>query len=525
MTWGIAAGATLTPEPFTYTYDARGQLATATGAAGYDASFAYTAAGRLDRARVQAPGAPSVVARDVRYDYGLDGDPETPDALYASDGWLWLGLDHDLAGNTTARTGSAPATSVHDGFDQIRSVATAAGREAYWYDGDRQRVGVAVYDPQGALVRVRWNIGATEVWYRPGGAVDKTIAHVAHAGPVARIENRTRHELVFTDLHGHTLAVLDSAGALLAGFVYGPFGETLRTVGSTTELAEVNRRFNGEELDTTGLYYYGYRYYDPLTLTWTQADPLYRVAPDLAYAQPRRALAYTFSLNNPLRYTDPNGLENDEEGQVCVPDPVEEEPTSTSVEEYRDFWDDYLRVDSDEVAPAAAAPDPEPTPQPKGDLGPVSAEGLGTVLYYDICRSSAYARTDDDGAEFGVRDQCGGPWLFRGEVEGGTMPSASFSTIGFTAVDKPGLLIDIHGPKISLSPLDLSALLVSGELTIKPGGEELAEFELGWGCAFPLGWDTGPIVRTPGPLVFGVNLKIFSASTTPSTERPWDRHH
>ncbi len=58
-----------------------------------------------------------------------------------------------------------------------------------------------------------------------------------------------------------------------------------------------------------GLTYYGVRYYDRFALVWTQNDPLYRFAPDLANA-PRHANLYTFSLNNPLRYLDPDGRDN-----------------------------------------------------------------------------------------------------------------------------------------------------------------------------------------------------------------------
>jgi RHS repeat-associated protein len=68
---------------------------------------------------------------------------------------------------------------------------------------------------------------------------------------------------------------------------------------------------NGKEHDQlTSLSYYGYRFYDRLTLSWTQADPLYRFVPDLAWDEPRRANLYSFSLNNPLRYYDPDGRDS-----------------------------------------------------------------------------------------------------------------------------------------------------------------------------------------------------------------------
>jgi RHS repeat-associated protein len=68
------------------------------------------------------------------------------------------------------------------------------------------------------------------------------------------------------------------------------------------------RQFNGKENDAlTSLRYYGYRYYDPLTLRWNSADPLHRFAPDLDVATPQAMNLYSFSLNNPARYLDPDG--------------------------------------------------------------------------------------------------------------------------------------------------------------------------------------------------------------------------
>ena len=93
------------------------------------------------------------------------------------------------------------------------------------------------------------------------------------------------------------------------------FGEILAESGNTDDFL---RRFNGkEQSQLSDLSYYGYRYFDPFSLTWTQADPLYRFAPDLAYDQPRRMNLYSFSLNNPLRYVDPDG----KNPAICLEDP------------------------------------------------------------------------------------------------------------------------------------------------------------------------------------------------------------
>lgn len=106
---------------------------------------------------------------------------------------------------------------------------------------------------------------------------------------------------------GNLLAAFTpDASALSTAFVYGPFGEILAESGDSDSYIH---RFNGKEQDElTDLSYYGYRYFDPYSLNWTQADPLYRFAPDLAWDQPRRMNLYAFSLNNPLRYVDPDGM-------------------------------------------------------------------------------------------------------------------------------------------------------------------------------------------------------------------------
>jgi RHS repeat-associated protein len=71
-----------------------------------------------------------------------------------------------------------------------------------------------------------------------------------------------------------------------------------------------DHRYQAKARDTfSGLSYFGHRYYDPLTLSWTQADPLYRFAPDLAWAEPRRMAPYTYVLNNPMSFVDPDGLD------------------------------------------------------------------------------------------------------------------------------------------------------------------------------------------------------------------------
>jgi RHS repeat-associated protein len=143
--------------------------------------------------------------------------------------------------------------------------------------------------------------------------------------PVARIQNRNdRTEHQFHGLGSSTLAAVESgvgiveagdptppaSGTINAAFMYSPWGELIETVGS--EIATHPRLLNDKYHDaSSGLAYYGIRYYDQVSMMWTQQDPLYHVAPDFAGDDPRRANLYAFSLQNPNSYVDPDGLDSE----------------------------------------------------------------------------------------------------------------------------------------------------------------------------------------------------------------------
>jgi RHS repeat-associated protein len=116
---------------------------------------------------------------------------------------------------------------------------------------------------------------------------------------------------MFHGLASHTLAAVSSTGVTNAAFSYTPFGEVVEAVdaGGMLGADSHSRRFNDKyHDDLSKLVYYGARYYDPIAIAWSQADPLFRHKPELADADSRKANLYSFSLHNPLRYHDPDGL-------------------------------------------------------------------------------------------------------------------------------------------------------------------------------------------------------------------------
>ncbi|MFZ1705325.1 MAG: RHS repeat-associated core domain-containing protein, partial [Saprospiraceae bacterium] len=85
--------------------------------------------------------------------------------------------------------------------------------------------------------------------------------------------------------------------------LYLPFGEAManqKIAGWATPYT-----FTGKEQDAaTGLHYFGARYLDTRLSIWFGVDPLVIKFP---HESP-----YTYVSNNPIRYTDPTGMEKDD---------------------------------------------------------------------------------------------------------------------------------------------------------------------------------------------------------------------
>ncbi len=84
------------------------------------------------------------------------------------------------------------------------------------------------------------------------------------------------------DGNGNVSEYLGSNAAVAAHFEYDPFGNTVVATGMP-EL--FTYRFSTKPLDVeTGFYYYGYRYYDPITGRWPSRDPIEEVGGVNLYA-------------------------------------------------------------------------------------------------------------------------------------------------------------------------------------------------------------------------------------------------
>lgn len=119
------------------------------------------------------------------------------------------------------------------------------------------------------------------------------------AGQPSGIEaDQLRYSL--DDHLGSSTLELDRHGSLISREHYYPFGGTAwHAARSSIEVDYKTLRYCGKELDASGLYYYGARYYAPWLQRWVSADP----AGDVDGLN-----LYGFVANNPMTFTDDQGL-------------------------------------------------------------------------------------------------------------------------------------------------------------------------------------------------------------------------
>ncbi|MGF7479901.1 RHS repeat-associated core domain-containing protein [Providencia sp. SP181] len=133
------------------------------------------------------------------------------------------------------------------------------------------------------------------------GGEDNVQVHVLHwedNAPDGIKNNLWRYSFDFWAGNGGL--ELDEEGRILSQEEFYPYGGTAVWLASNQVEADYKiRRYSGKERDKTGLYYYGYRYYQPWVGRWLSADPLGTVD-GLNF--------YRMSRNNPINYHDPNGL-------------------------------------------------------------------------------------------------------------------------------------------------------------------------------------------------------------------------
>jgi RHS repeat-associated protein len=103
------------------------------------------------------------------------------------------------------------------------------------------------------------------------------------------------------DGNGNISEYLAADGSTAAHYEYDPFGNIVKeSYASGYNASSFNYKFSTKPLDqATGLYYYGYRYYDPKTGRWPSRDPI---------GEEGGINLYGFVGNDAIRFADILGL-------------------------------------------------------------------------------------------------------------------------------------------------------------------------------------------------------------------------
>ncbi|WP_060507088.1 RHS repeat-associated core domain-containing protein [Pseudomonas sp. NBRC 111124] len=327
-----------------YTYDSLYQLVKATGremansrwhechspvpASGFDSSthtnytrtYDYDSAGNLLRMRHSAGATGNGYTTDItlsdRSNRGvlstLTEDPAAVDLLFTPAGQqrtLQPGqqLNWTLRGELSS-------------FEPLTRVDATNDGEYYRYDAQGQRslkitrqqlkdtrqTRQVIY-LQGLELRHRLNGDDLEEALQVIGMTATGAAHVrALHWKSGRPENIDNDQLRYSYplLNGSSGLELDGAGKVISFEEYYPYGGTAMFMARSQVEADYKVfKYSGKERDTTGLYYYGFRYYQPWLGRWLSADPA---------ASIDGLNLFRFCRNNPSTLTDNEGLQGED---------------------------------------------------------------------------------------------------------------------------------------------------------------------------------------------------------------------
>ena len=285
-----------------YTYDTLYQLVSATGremaSAGqqrsslpdispfdkasytnYTRNYIYDRAGNMTQIRHSAPATNNNYTTDITVSQRsnravlktLADTPEKAEALFTPGGQ-----------QTQLQPGQTLSWTARGELQQVTPVVrngAAGDRESYRYDAGSQRILKTTVQKTGNSSQTQ------QVIYLPGLELyrGKENYQVICAGVAGRAQVRLLHwqdgkkdhqRFSYDNLIGSSGLETDGDGNLLSQEEYYPFGGTAVLVaGTDSGIDYKTHRYSGKERDATGLYYYGYRYYQPWAGRWLSSDP------------------------------------------------------------------------------------------------------------------------------------------------------------------------------------------------------------------------------------------------------------
>jgi RHS repeat-associated protein len=284
---------------------------------------------------------------------------------------------YDAAGNMTCRASSSSSTCAgtqtgaqlgynNEGELQAWQNAPSSPTSAssFLYDGQGQRVEQVV--TQSGTTTSTVYVGDAEEMSTTGGTTTTTAYYYAGGKRIGLSVNGTTSYLASDGL-GSSTVTLSSTGSATAAQLFTPYGSVLYSSGTMP----TPYGFTGQRSDaTSGLDYYGSRYYDPVAGQFAQADS---VMPGGGY-EPWDLSRYAYVGGNPVARVDPTGHSNQTGpgGAGCPFDPSCTPPQSGPQDGPPDGGPSVPCGCGNTTPPYFPPPSASPPPPPPPSQGPVS---------------------------------------------------------------------------------------------------------------------------------------------------------
>ena len=168
----------------------------------------------------------------------------------------------------------------------------------FTYDGDGIKVKQEYTDSNGTLTTYYYMGGSYEV--QTDGTTETVRQYYAIAGVTAGMREGSTFYYFLTDHLGSVVGVTDSSGTMVSETRYLPFGEVRTDVGTISQ-TDYGYTFQ-KNVGGMGLMDYKARFYSTLLGWFAQPDS---IIPGAGNPQAWNRFAYT--MNNPIRFTDPSG--------------------------------------------------------------------------------------------------------------------------------------------------------------------------------------------------------------------------
>ncbi len=268
-----------------------GNAPTGTTLPSYQQAFSYDSLDRM----VSGP-AGSVTYGDIDHVHAATslGSMPNPYAGYDAMGNMTCRNTDTTSGHTC---GSSPTGALmsYDNEGRLASWTAPSGTTAsdsFLYDNEGNRVLQRVNT--GSVTDTITFDGYSET-VLSGGTITITKYYNVNGQRVAMRTNSTLSYLL-SDVLGSSTIALTSSGSTQAVQLFAPYGSIRYSQGTMP----TTYNFTGQRLDSqTGLLYYGFRYYDPLSGRFTRADTTQTNAGGMD--------PYAYVGNNPETKNDPTG--------------------------------------------------------------------------------------------------------------------------------------------------------------------------------------------------------------------------